>query len=429
MRERMLRNVSSGENALRLFLEKYERDPRLLEAVYVYWLGHETLIHGEGFRTPWGSSGRRILEEELLQRGIDPRIIDELEARASSLELYSHFGGTSFLAAVPSLTKIMEKEGGRRPALADLVRSRISAMEAKERDLLSRVADYLLYIANLGGQSWGATLDRVVDYLRSEGVEENQLQDAFGTLYRAGAALFMDYSTSRRGYEYHFIYVRVPPWTVEALKSLGGAAPQPQPQAATPGPTEGTPAAQPPPEASLPPSREILEGVVAGALQDLGFTARVNDRRPSRTGSDVEVDVWAERPVGDMKFTVYASCKNWNRDVDRPVIDEELGRVLNLREMPHLRVLVVRSMGAPAKEVARADGFLVIELGGAVDETNAARAREIIRSKLRGIFVGIAPPELRRLAEMVEDASRVLSNIAGDLRSLAEGARFGADIT
>ncbi|MGC8696583.1 MAG: restriction endonuclease [Conexivisphaera sp.] len=167
---------------------------------------------------------------------------------------------------------------------------------------------------------------------------------------------------------------------------------------------------------------------MAGALQDLGFTARVNDRRPSRTGSDVEVDVWAERPVGDMKFTVYASCKNWNRDVDRPVIDEELGRVLNLREMPHLRVLVVRSMGAPAKEVARADGFLVIELGDAVDETNAARAREMIRSKLRGIFVGIAPPELRRLAEMVEDASRVLSNIAGDLRSLAEGARFGADI-
>jgi hypothetical protein len=427
MRERMLRNVSSGENALRLFLEKYERDPRLLEAVYVYWLGHEALIHGEGFRTPWGSSGRRILEEELLQRGIDPRIIDELEAKARSLELFLYFDST--LASVLSLTKMIEeKVVGGAPALADLVRSRISAMEAKERDLLSRVADYLLYIANLGGQSWGATLDRVVDYLRSEGVEENRLQDAFGTLYRAGAVLFMEYSISRQGYEYYSIYVRVPPWTVEALKSLGGAAPQPQPQAATPGPTGGTPAAQPPPEASLPPSREILEGVVAGALQDLGFTARVNDRRPSRTGSDVEVDVWAERPVGDMKFTVYASCKNWNRDVDRPVIDEELGRVLNLREMPHLRVLVVRSMGAPAKEVARADGFLVIELGGAVDETNAARAREIIRSKLRGIFVGIAPPELRRLAEMVEDASRVLSNIAGDLRSLAEGARFGADI-
>ncbi len=37
--------------------------------------------------------------------------------------------------------------------------------------------------------------------------------------------------------------------------------------------------------------------------------------------------------------------------------------MFNLQEVPHLRILIVKSMTQPAREVAEADGFFVIELG------------------------------------------------------------------
>lgn len=167
-------------------------------------------------------------------------------------------------------------------------------------------------------------------------------------------------------------------------------------------------------------SREILELIVAKALQALGFEVRTNVWKPARRGASIEVDVWAEKRVGDTKFKVYVSCKNWNRDVDRSVVDEEFGRVFNLQEVPHLRILVVKSMSRPAKEVAEADGFFVIELGEKATEVNAEEVYSIIYRKLSDLFTGIAPPQLLEIAKRVGEMANELNRIAQELAKLSQ---------
>jgi len=57
-------------------------------------------------------------------------------------------------------------------------------------------------------------------------------------------------------------------------------------------------------------ARDPLEDVVASTLEVLGLSVKVNHKIVSRAGTEVEVDVWAEKAVGDMRFAIYASCKN-----------------------------------------------------------------------------------------------------------------------
>jgi len=168
-------------------------------------------------------------------------------------------------------------------------------------------------------------------------------------------------------------------------------------------------------------SREVLESIVAQALRALGFTVQTNVRKLARRGASIEVDVWAEKRVGDARFKVYVSCKNWNRDVDRSVVDEEFGRVFNLQEVPHLRVLVVKSMSRPAKEVAEADGFFVIELSERATKANAREVYELIYKKLSDLFTNIAPPQLLEIAKRVSETAKELSKIAQELARLSQG--------
>ena len=91
------------------------------------------------------------------------------------------------------------------------------------------------------------------------------------------------------------------------------------------------------------PSREVLESVVAEALRSLGFSVQTDVRLPAK-GGDIEVDVWGVKSVGNAQFRVYVSCKNWDKDVDRTVVDQEFGRVLQLNQLPHLRIFVVKSL-------------------------------------------------------------------------------------
>jgi len=170
-------------------------------------------------------------------------------------------------------------------------------------------------------------------------------------------------------------------------------------------------------------SREVLESIVAQALGVLGFNVQTNTRRSARRGASIEVDVWAEKRVGDTRFKVYVSCKNWNRDVDRPVIDEEFGRVFNLQEVPHLRILVVKSMTGPAKGVAEADGFFVIELREKATEANAKEVYELIYRKLSDLFTSIAPPQLLEIASKVNETAKELSKIAQELAKLSQSYR------
>jgi len=163
------------------------------------------------------------------------------------------------------------------------------------------------------------------------------------------------------------------------------------------------------PEA-LKPSREVLEDIVAQALRALGFRAQTNFRLPAK-GGDVEVDVWATKSVGGAQFRVYASCKNWDKDVDRHVVDHEFGRVLQLHQLPHLRILVVKSLTEPAKKAAFDDGFFVIELGEKASTSNAQEIYGIVYSKLKEIFIGIAPDRVRSVVERLRSALKELEGL------------------
>lgn len=49
--------------------------------------------------------------------------------------------------------------------------------------------------------------------------------------------------------------------------------------------------------------------------------------------------------------------------MDRHVLDHEFGRILQLYQLPHLRILVVKSLSESARKLALDNGFVVIELG------------------------------------------------------------------
>jgi hypothetical protein len=140
---------------------------------------------------------------------------------------------------------------------------------------------------------------------------------------------------------------------------------------------------------SVKPSREVLEGIVAEALKSLGFSVQTNAKLPAK-GGDIEADVWGVKSVGSTQFRVYVSCKNWSKDVDRTVVDQEFGRVLQLYQLPHLRILVVKSLSESARKAALDNGFFVIELGEKTTTGNAREIYNIVYNKLKEIFIGIA---------------------------------------
>jgi hypothetical protein len=124
-------------------------------------------------------------------------------------------------------------------------------------------------------------------------------------------------------------------------------------------------------------SRDILEDVVASALEALGFSVRVGYNVRSKAGTDIEVDVYGKKTVGGEEIEVYASCKNWDKSVNVKVVREEIGRVNGMRSKPYVKlyvILVAKSFTKSAKKEAAAHNFIVIELGEKVNEENALKA-------------------------------------------------------
>jgi hypothetical protein len=166
------------------------------------------------------------------------------------------------------------------------------------------------------------------------------------------------------------------------------------------------------------PSREVLEGIVASVLEDLGFRVSTNVRLEARRGSPIEVDVWAQRVIGRTRFSIYVSCKNWDRAIDRSVIDEEAGRVINLRDIPQLKVLIARELTEPAREAAEADGFMVIELGKKADAENSREIYEIVYRAFNELFTAIAPPRLREITEKLAEIRENLRKVEEEITRL-----------
>jgi len=162
--------------------------------------------------------------------------------------------------------------------------------------------------------------------------------------------------------------------------------------------------------AGVKPSREVLEGIVAEVLRSLGFSVQTNVRLPAK-GGDIEVDVWGVKSVGGAQFRVYVSCKNWDRDVDRTIVDHEFGRVLQLYQLPHLRILVVKNLTEPARKAAFDDGFFVIELGEKATTENVQEIYSIVYNKLKEIFIGIAPEKIMKAIEKLKEAMKLLEEV------------------
>lgn len=168
------------------------------------------------------------------------------------------------------------------------------------------------------------------------------------------------------------------------------------------------------------PSYEVLEDIAESVFRDLGFSVQKRVKKEHRTtgASPIEVDVWAEKRVGEMKFSVYISCKNWSKEVGRPVVDEEFGRVLNLKDQPHLKVIIAKGFSRDAKKVALADGFLPIELGEKAEAENAVETYELVYKTLNDLFTSIAPPRLIEIVRRVSEIADELRKISEDLASL-----------
>lgn len=167
---------------------------------------------------------------------------------------------------------------------------------------------------------------------------------------------------------------------------------------------------------AFPNVRDPLEAAVAYAFKLLGFDVRTNVSRQNRAGHSIEVDVIAEK--GGLE--VYASCKNFGREIDRSVVDEEYGRVSNLKKIPHLKVLVTSSMTPQAKETAESDGFIVIELGMNVTEDNIAEACREVRDRLGKYFETLAPPELVSAYSALQGALSTLRNVEKEIEKAIE---------
>lgn len=144
-------------------------------------------------------------------------------------------------------------------------------------------------------------------------------------------------------------------------------------------------------------SWRALEEICAEALAELGFKGifrpkpDVGVKLDSRSGGKIEVDVWGWKQVGQVKLSIYVSCKNWDKEVDRAVVDEEFGRTLQLIEIPHIKVLIAKRFTEPARRAAQLNGFIIMELGN--EAINREKAYKTIFSGLKEIFMNIAPLE------------------------------------
>jgi hypothetical protein len=167
------------------------------------------------------------------------------------------------------------------------------------------------------------------------------------------------------------------------------------------------------------PEWKILVEIVGKNLKSMGFNYELNKRLSARGGGTIEVDVWAWKRIGNTTFYVYASCKNWDKEVDISVINEEFGRTMQLFNIPHLKIFVAKKLTAPAKDAAVADGFIVIELGEKALTNNAQEIYNIIYSYLKELFIGIAPPELQRFAQLAREFSDKLRALADQIEKIS----------
>lgn len=112
---------------------------------------------------------------------------------------------------------------------------------------------------------------------------------------------------------------------------------------------------------NIKPTLETLEAITEKVFRNMGFDVSSRTKRMTKDGRNyIEVDILAEKRI-KWRFSIYVSYKNWNAKIDRRVIDEEIGRISNLKELPHMKIIIVRELTHQANVVATPNGFMVIK--------------------------------------------------------------------
>jgi len=150
------------------------------------------------------------------------------------------------------------------------------------------------------------------------------------------------------------------------------------------------------------PAKNTLEDIVASALESLGFSVKVDYKLVSTSGTEIEVDVWGEKAVGDTTFIAYASCKDWDNEVNVSVVREEFGRIHKMIPKPKLCILVAPKFAENAKKEAEDNGFVVIEVEEKTSDANIERIYRRIYEKLNQLFSAAAHQVVARPSEKVK---------------------------
>jgi len=86
--------------------------------------------------------------------------------------------------------------------------------------------------------------------------------------------------------------------------------------------------------------------------------------------------------------------------------------------VPHLRVLIVKGLTEPARKAALDDGFMVIELGRKAEAENAQEVYEVVYRAFNELFIAIAPPRLREIAEKLAEIRENLRRVEEEITRL-----------
>jgi hypothetical protein len=180
-------------------------------------------------------------------------------------------------------------------------------------------------------------------------------------------------------------------------------------------------------------SKDVLKNIVASVLEDLGFKVEVEKEIPLKTGEyirgvyrkNIVVDILGRKYIEDTILTVYVSCYNRTEPVRAYEIKEEYEKIIrNMDLIPHIRVFVANSFLEDAKMEATKYGFVIIEIGELVTESNAEKAYQKVYEKFNKLFAGVTPKWMQDLAEKVKKTAEEIKKIGEELEKAVGAYKF-----
>jgi len=177
----------------------------------------------------------------------------------------------------------------------------------------------------------------------------------------------------------------------------------------------------------------MLKNVVASVLEDLGFRVEVEKEIHLKTGGyirgvyrkNIVVDVLGRKHVEDTVLTVYVSYYNRTEPVGAYEIKEEYEKIIrNMDLIPHIRAFVANSFLEDAKMEAMKYGFVIIEIGELVTESNTEEAYQKFYKKFNKLFEGVAPKWMQEIAEKVKKATDEIKRIGEELEKAVGEYKF-----